>query len=192
MIDVDFTQAIDRLQKIVDDSIRAIPGLAVALIVFSLFLVIAHLTRLLIFRYAERARRRRNFALVMGRVSQWAIITFGFLVGAVIVFPNFSPAELIQLLGLGSVAVGFAFRDVLQNFLVGLLILWNEPFRIGDQMITLRMRWWIAPALHNNFLQSRDLILTAVMARLSKSKAVRIPYPTYDLLLHHYPDVESQ
>jgi small-conductance mechanosensitive channel len=36
---------------------------------------------------------------------------------------------------LGSVAVGFAFRDVLQNYLAGILLLFTEPFRIGDQIV---------------------------------------------------------
>jgi small-conductance mechanosensitive channel len=41
-------------------------------------------------------------------------------------------AELIQVLGVGSVAIGFAFRDILQNFLAGLLILLRRPFSEGD------------------------------------------------------------
>jgi small conductance mechanosensitive channel len=38
------------------------------------------------------------------------------------------------VLGLSSVAIGFAFRDILQNFLAGILLLLSEPFRIGDQI----------------------------------------------------------
>lgn len=37
-------------------------------------------------------------------------------------------------LGITSVAVGFAFKDVLQNFFAGILILWRRPFVIGDQI----------------------------------------------------------
>jgi small conductance mechanosensitive channel len=40
----------------------------------------------------------------------------------------------VQFLGISSVAIGFAFRDVLQNFLAGILLLLNEPFRVGDQI----------------------------------------------------------
>jgi small conductance mechanosensitive channel len=32
------------------------------------------------------------------------------------------------------VAIGFAFQNILQNFLAGLLLLWAEPFRIGDEI----------------------------------------------------------
>jgi small conductance mechanosensitive channel len=30
------------------------------------------------------------------------------------------------------VAIGFAFQNILQNFLAGILILLHEPFRLGD------------------------------------------------------------
>ncbi len=39
------------------------------------------------------------------------------------------------MLGVGSVAVGFAFRNVLENFLAGFLLLLSEPFQISDQII---------------------------------------------------------
>lgn len=41
----------------------------------------------------------------------------------------------MQVLGISSVAIGFAFRDILQNFLAGLLLLITQPFRIGDQIV---------------------------------------------------------
>ena len=36
------------------------------------------------------------------------------------------------MLGIGSVAIGFAFQNILQNFLAGILILMQEPFTVGD------------------------------------------------------------
>jgi small conductance mechanosensitive channel len=36
------------------------------------------------------------------------------------------------MLGVGSVAIGFAFQNILQNFLAGILLLLQEPFRMGD------------------------------------------------------------
>ena len=34
----------------------------------------------------------------------------------------------------GGVAIGFAFKDILQNFLAGILILVRHPFRVGDEI----------------------------------------------------------
>lgn len=43
-------------------------------------------------------------------------------------------ADLFNLLGIGGVANGFPFRDVLQNLLAGILILLTRLFVIGDQI----------------------------------------------------------
>ena len=51
---------------------------------------------------------------------------------AVIVFPDFTPAKLLTVIGLGSIAIGFAFKDIFENFLAGILILFREPFQIKD------------------------------------------------------------
>lgn len=72
---------------------------------------------------------------MLGRLLQWLVLLVGLLVAAVVIFPTFTPARLIEFLGIGSVAVGFAFRDILQNFLAGILLLLTEPFRIGDQIV---------------------------------------------------------
>ena len=49
-------------------------------------------------------------------------------------FPSVKPADVLATLGIGSVAIGFAFKDILQNWLSGLLILYRQPFRSGDQI----------------------------------------------------------
>lgn len=50
-------------------------------------------------------------------------------------FPSLRLGDIIGLLGLSSVAVGFAFQDIFKNFLAGILLLLNEPFRVNDQII---------------------------------------------------------
>lgn len=42
---------------------------------------------------------------------------------------------MISALGIGGIVVGFAFRDIAQNFLAGIIILLTEPFRIDDQIV---------------------------------------------------------
>lgn len=113
----------------------ALPNLVVALVVFGVFALLGRLLRGAVRAVHERAGRRQNLGLVLGRLAQAGVVLLGLLVGLIVVFPTFTPGDLIGLLGIGSVAVGFAFRDILQNFLAGILILLTEPFRIGDQIV---------------------------------------------------------
>ncbi|MEJ7608401.1 MAG: mechanosensitive ion channel family protein [Bryobacteraceae bacterium] len=75
-----------------------------------------------------------NLAELLGRLLGAVLSLLGILVAAVVVFPAFKPGDLIAGLGITSVAIGFAFKDILQNFFAGILILWREPFRVGDQI----------------------------------------------------------
>ena len=61
-----------------------------------------------------------------------AIWVIGFLLAAIIAFPGMTPTKALSFLGLGTVAVGFAFKDIFENFFAGILILWGYPFDRGD------------------------------------------------------------
>ena len=111
-----------------------LPYLVVAVVVFAIFYLIAKGVRSGIRRFNAKRKRHQNVGLVLGRLAQGVIIFLGLLIALVIALPTFKPAQLVEFLGLSSVAIGFAFRDILQNFLAGILLLWNEPFRIGDQI----------------------------------------------------------
>jgi small conductance mechanosensitive channel len=133
-MDIDFSQAVDQMQELLNDFIAAIPNIIVGVLVFVLFYYLARWVRHLVRTLSDRSGREPNIGLVLGRLSQWLVLLLGFLFAAVIVFPTFAPGQIIQLLGISSVAFGFAFRDILQNFLAGIIILWTQPFRIGDQI----------------------------------------------------------
>jgi small-conductance mechanosensitive channel len=70
--------------------------------------------------------------LLLGQLTQVTVAIFGFLVALSAVAPSFHASDLIKMLGVGSVAIGFAFQNILQNFLAGILLLFQEPFRVGD------------------------------------------------------------
>jgi small-conductance mechanosensitive channel len=72
--------------------------------------------------------------VVFARLISAATILLGFLVAFSVVAPSFQAGDLIKILGISGVAIGFAFQNILQNFLAGLLLLWAEPFRIGDEI----------------------------------------------------------
>src|ERR1700704_2624224 len=115
-----------------DAFLARLPSLGLGVIVFVLFYGASALVSRLILR--ATAERRHNVGVVFARLVGAGIILLGFLVSFSIVAPTFGAGDLIKVLGIGSVAIGFAFQNILQNFLAGLLLLWTEPFRVGDQI----------------------------------------------------------
>lgn len=111
-----------------------LPYIIVAVIVFLLFLIIAKVVSSAINTAGKRTRLDATLADLLGRLAVFVIAVFGIFVAAVIIFPTFQPGDLVAGLGITSVAIGFAFKDVLQNFFAGIFILWRKPFIIGDQL----------------------------------------------------------
>lgn len=132
-VDLDFGAAIERIDSWVDGGIRLLPNILVALVILIVFYGLSLLIRHLILRQSHR-RGRDNLGEVLGGFIKWMIILLGFLLAATIVLPSLKPADLITGLGVSSVAIGFAFKDILQNWLAGLLILLRQPFDIHDQI----------------------------------------------------------
>lgn len=108
------------------------PYIAIGLVVFLAFVVAASVVKRIIKASITRARYDSMIASLLGRLGYYITIVMGFFVAAVVVFPGMSPGDLLTGLGIGSVALGFAFKDVLQNLFAGFLILLYRPFRIGD------------------------------------------------------------
>ncbi len=121
-----------RLEAAFRATIELLPNVGAALIVlFCGFLLSASLKFLA--RRVLSLRRARE-ALVTAMMTLIAAITWiiTILIAATIALPGLSPAEAFAGLGIGSLAVGLAFRDIFENFLAGILILLREPMRIGD------------------------------------------------------------
>jgi small conductance mechanosensitive channel len=122
----------DAAHHMIDSFIGRLPALIVAVVVFILFYGLS----LVVSRIIRQAipHRRQNLGVVFARLTGGATILVGFLVAFSIVAPSFQAADLIKILGISGVAIGFAFQNILQNFLAGLLLLWTEPFRVGDEI----------------------------------------------------------
>lgn len=111
-----------------------LPYLILGALAFVLFLVGARLIKRILIMAGRRTRLDLTLADLLGRLASALTIILGLFVAAVVIFPTFHPGDLIAGLGITSVAIGFAFKDVLQNFFAGILILWRRPFIVGDEI----------------------------------------------------------
>jgi len=132
-IDLNPALALEKVDSWLDGIVKLLPNLVVAFVVFFIFFAVAKLVRAIIYK-TFKSRDRANLGEVLGGFIKWIILVLGALIAATIVVPSLNPADLIAGLGVSSVAIGFAFKDILQNWLAGLLILLRQPFQIGDQI----------------------------------------------------------
>jgi small conductance mechanosensitive channel len=125
----------DKMQAMLNGLINLLPNLVLSLITFAIFVYAARTIKQVVRKLTRHRREARSLGMVLGRLAQGTTILIGLFIALSIVIPSFKASDLIQLLGISSVAIGFAFRDILQNFLSGILILLTEPFQIDDQIV---------------------------------------------------------
>lgn len=109
------------------------PFLVAALVVLVLTWLMARLVSSILSRLLARRRKlKRGFKDLFTQLVSVAIWITGLVIAAIIVFPGMTPGKVLAGLGLTSIALGFAFKDIIENFLAGILILWKFPFDPGD------------------------------------------------------------
>jgi small conductance mechanosensitive channel len=153
-----YNDAYSTIDKFVAAFWDRLPYICIALIVFTIFYLLSKLFKFFVRKaLSDRSYTKQNLVLVLNRVGSSAIIFIGFLIAMVIAIPGFTPGQLMSALGIGSVAIGFAFKDIFQNLLSGILILLGEPFKIGDDIIVSGMEGTVEDIqIRATFLRSPD------------------------------------
>jgi len=123
---------IAQLQSMWEGIISLLPSLVIALLFLIFTWIIARFATNIADRLTSRMAMRpslRELVETLVRIAIWAV---GLLIALTILLPDLTPGSLIAGLGVGTVAIGFAFQDIFENFLAGILIMIREKMRIGD------------------------------------------------------------
>lgn len=122
----------NRVFQLLGEFFHNLPQYLIALGLLLLTWMVARLGVRLLTRGLKRTRMRRSLAEVLEKLVAIGIWVGGVIIAATVAFPGLSPGNVLTALGIGSIAIGFAFKDILENFIAGILILYREPFRLDD------------------------------------------------------------
>ena len=109
-----------------------LPAALSAVIVLAVFWGLATLVRR-VARAGAQYIDDQTTRLLVTQVTYYLVWAVGFSVALDAVGVNLQSA--VTALGLGSVAIGFALKDILSNLVSGILILVMHPFEIGDEIV---------------------------------------------------------
>ena len=121
--------------KIYMELLERLPLLIAGIVFLVITWLIAKICYRIIGRILSHSKLRPSFKDLIHQLSYVFIWVIGIVIAVVIIFPGVTPAKVLAGLGLGSIAIGFAFKDIVENFLAGILILWHFPFESGDYII---------------------------------------------------------
>ncbi|MFN2329481.1 MAG: mechanosensitive ion channel domain-containing protein, partial [Chromatocurvus sp.] len=68
------------------------------------------------------------------RIVRMLVIGIGLLIALEILDATAMVGALLGVAGIAGIALGFAFRNIAENYLAGVLLSARNPFAIGDQV----------------------------------------------------------
>jgi small-conductance mechanosensitive channel len=120
------------LERLAASTVSIVPRAAAALLVVLLFWMIASALRIVLRRAMPLVIRDPTRQSLVRQMTYFGLVALGLVVAADVL--GFSPGSVVAGLGLTGLVLGFALKDILSNFVSGLLILALRPFHIGDQI----------------------------------------------------------
>ncbi|GGY96066.1 mechanosensitive ion channel family protein [Novosphingobium colocasiae] len=111
---------------------QSLPSLAISLVILLLTFVAARFAVKIADRITGRTQIRADLKQLLDTMVRLVIWIIGLLIAATVAIPSFTPAGAFAGLGVGALAIGFAFQDIFENFLAGILIMLRDKMNIGD------------------------------------------------------------
>lgn len=125
----------ESLESIWTSMLERMPFIMAGVVICVITWLLAKLAHYAVSRVTNGSRLNTSFKELVRQLASITVWVIGLMVAAIVVFPGMTPAKILTVLGLGSIAIGFAFKDIVENFFAGVLILWKFPFDPGDFIV---------------------------------------------------------
>ena len=126
--------ALSSIDNLANTIVGRLPYIVAGLLVLLLFYLIATIVRRIFLAGSRRTKLDKRLRILFSRLIVVFIVVLGIFTAFTVIIPTFSFGDLIAGLGFTSFVIGFATKDILNNLLSGVLILWQHPFSIGDHL----------------------------------------------------------
>lgn len=124
----------DQITAMIKGFIQLLPQLIIAAVVVMLTWALAKLAVRLAVKAMAHTPLRLDLRQLIQTLTRLAVWIVGLMIAMTVAIPSLTPAGLFAGLGVGALAIGFAFQDIFENFLAGVLIMMREKMHIGDSI----------------------------------------------------------
>ncbi len=112
--------------------VRLSPRLLAAIIVFAISIAAGRLVGRAVSHLIARGRFRPTHQRFFQNLTAWLFGIFGIIIGLNLIGLNGLAASLVAGGGITAIVLGFAFREIGENFLAGFFLAFSRPFEVGD------------------------------------------------------------
>jgi small conductance mechanosensitive channel len=106
-----------------------------AMAIFVILYLVGRLTRLVVLWAMRRGKADRQVRTLVRNLI--TVTTYVVAVITALVVYGVNVAVILTAAGVGTVAIGLAFQDLLRNVLAGIWLLLEQPFRLGDTITVM-------------------------------------------------------
>jgi len=106
---------LESVRNLVESFLATLPQIVIAILVIFFAWFIVQILHKLWHKIAGRFKIRPNLEELFRKFIFMTVWVVGILIAAMTVFPDFTPSKLLTVIGLGSIAIGFAFKEIFEN-----------------------------------------------------------------------------
>ena len=118
--------------KILETILNKSPDILLAIVILIVFWIMSKAFKTMVYRVLNKKSPNSNISLILSSILKKVILIIGFITSLGTIGINVS--AIVAGLGLSGFAVCFAFKDMLSNFISGVMIFIYEPFKIDDSI----------------------------------------------------------
>ena len=119
-----------KLNKILEIILNKSPDIFLAIVILISFWIMSKIFKTMIHKALAKKNPNSNISHILSSIVKNIVLVFGFITSLGTLGINVS--AIVAGLGLTGFAFGFAFKDMLSNFISGVMIFIYEPFKIND------------------------------------------------------------
>jgi len=116
--------------------LNKLPDIVVAVIIVLLFYFLAKIVRMIAIRSLRRLKTRTTLIRLLSTTLYIIVILLGLFFALGVLELDTTVKSLLAGVGIIGLALGFAFQDLASNYISGIIIAVQKPFKRGDQLET--------------------------------------------------------
>lgn len=124
--------ALQSINNLINSIVERLPYIVAGILVLLLFWFLAGLIKRIFWAASKRTKLDGRLRILFSRLIGVVVFILGIFTAFTVIIPSFRFGDLIAGLGFTSFVIGFATKDILNNLFSGVLILWQQPFKIND------------------------------------------------------------
>ena len=168
----------DELSVIMDKTIELLPSVVLGIAVLLVFIVVSWMVKRLIIKQVKPKTKNPLLAIFLGKIVALIITIIGCVFFLNIIGLGRITNHIMAGAGITTFIIGFAFKDIGENFLSGILMAFNSPFKIGDLIETNGTAGYVSE------LNMRDSVIKTLDGKdvyIPNSQIIKTPLFNYTI-----------